>query len=125
MCFFKSVTLSLIFSANLFANPQLVPTDRDVSQAIYDICGDSWCEGDFNYDFFEVNFVCGGVEVVYDLLVEEKKYPQQCFLLGFLNPTDTLDLKNTFPSLNYDFYHELGMCFTANEAELRQILNKR
>lgn len=122
----KSIIIicSFFISSALFAESEEIfskPQNQKIVEAIDNICADSWCEGNYNYEF--TSFSCDksvhtcnlsfyfintetedGISVYSPL--------QICSFSNIMNLKQILTRTN---SLNDNFYSELDMCISALE----------
>lgn len=113
-----------VSSFTLFANETeelFSPTERqEVIRSIDDVCGDTWCEGDYNFKF--INFSCDKRTMACDLSFHFVKTDERSVetyspvqVCHFQNITNFKQLKDNNSSLNESFYEELSECITARE----------
>lgn len=118
----------LIASSTLFANESnelLSPKERnEVLRSIDDVCGDTWCEGDYNFKF--INFSCDKIAKSCDLSFHFIKSDEQSVetyspvqVCHFQNITNFKQIKDNNFSLNESFYEELTDCITTHEYSVR------
>ena len=100
-----------------------------VLEAVDNICGDTWCEGDFNFEFthFDLDKGKGVAKLMFNLLFEEdivKKYPTKCILNGFNNFSDIITNYNGYygVQLTDNYYEKLSECISDREEEFRLFL---
>lgn len=95
----------LFSSTPLFAKGShdfLSPEERsEVVRSIDDVCGDTWCEGDYNFKF--TNFLCNFKQ-------------KQCILSFYFIKTDDQDVES---------YSPLQVCRFKNIENINQIRNNR
>lgn len=117
------------------ANSQKLPSPEErVRKAIDDICGDTWCEGDYQFDFKTVSFDKDGNQTQVDFTMtpysseqaisnEEKfssvlvspSFQVRCIVKGYSDASLILEENN---SLNWDFYRALTDCVNSLEQNL-------
>lgn len=125
---FKYVVL-LLMLGSVFANTLSEKQESIVLTSIDNICGDTWCEGDFNFDFYSLE--CSAetnsctleadlIEYTYsgDDYSDEKeiRYPSKCTIEGYSSFDSMLEDKDTrWPDLAWDFYEAVTDCVTTME----------
>lgn len=102
--------------------------ESNVLEAIDNICGDTWCEGDFDYSFDKIN--CSVEDkscelsfvYIYKVWNEEINEevtlgtaPMKCTLSGIASYEDMIDIERQWLDLSYDFYEKVTECVTDNE----------
>ena len=119
--FFFLVATSTIFpsySQELFSNEQR----QLVLETIDNVCGDSWCEGDYNFEF--VDFSCTRIKNSCDLSfyfintdndLEKKSQLQLCH---FDNITKFEQVIDPSQDLNNRFYELLDACISDREEDI-------
>jgi hypothetical protein len=89
---------------------------RQVIQAVDNTCADSWCEGDYDYEFLD--FVCNRTGDTCDLIfqfisvddeVEKRSPPQTCHFINIAKLEQVLDDNKR---LKMDFYDSLDSCIS-------------
>ena len=104
---------------------------RTVLDLVDDICGDSWCEGDHNFHFDQIQCTrpCGKTPGTcrlafrlfpYDSDLESgPTYTRTCKTLGFTGFSSLVETaQNGYQSLNWAFYDALSACISKLESEL-------
>jgi hypothetical protein len=97
----------------------------DILRSIDDVCGDTWCEGDYNFKF--ENIRCNKLDKTCDLsfyfiksnddnTVETFSTLQTCH---FLNISSIKQLRSHRYSLNTHFYDELTECIGVLEHQVQ------
>jgi hypothetical protein len=108
---------------------------RRVLELIDNICGDSWCEGDHNFHFDQIQCTraCGSTRAgtcqvtfrifPYDSDLETgPTYVRSCKTPGFSGFASLVDTAaNGYQSLNWDYYDSLSACISKAEQELPPI----
>jgi len=106
-----------------------------VLELIDDICGDTWCEGDHNFHFDQIQCkqACAGVRAgtcqltfrifPYDSDLETgPSYLRTCKTPGFTGFSSLVDrAANGYQSLQWDYYDALSACISEVEAKLPPI----
>jgi len=105
-----------------------------VLKLVDDICGDSWCEGDHNFHFDQIECTrpCGKTAGTcrlafrifpYDSdLQSGPTYKRTCKTGGFSAFSSLVETaQNGYQSLNWDFYDALSACISQLESELPPI----
>lgn len=129
------IILLTLVSSQLFAADYLNPSQQDdVITAIDNICGDTWCEGDydFNFESIECSTATHSCIVKFEVLsiVWDEDYSQpeftakfntKCVLPSIHSISDIIYLpsydKYNDTILNQDFYEALTDCITEREQE--------
>ena len=101
------------------------PSERNqVIRTIDNTCGDSWCEGDYNFKF--VNFSCDKFKKACDLSFhfiksdeQEKQIYSPIQVCHFKNIKNLSQIKDGDFSLNQNFYDELTECISNRESEVQ------
>lgn len=119
------ISVSLL-TASAFATERLFSArqEKKVLQAIDNVCGDTWCEGDYNFQFN--TFICdkktNSCELNFQFIVtnddgeNEKFSPEQ--VCRFENISEFSQLMDGKWSLNDDFYQDVTECITEKESEV-------
>ncbi len=120
--------VTLISCTNIFAataNDLFSAVQKNAAlQAIDSICGDTWCEGDYNFRFNE--FTCDkkekSCELNFQFIKSTEKsemdiysLPQTCRILNINSFHQIMDTKY---SLNEEFYEEVSNCINEKEAHV-------
>ena len=106
-----------------------------VLKLIDNICGDSWCEGDHNFHFDQIQCQkpCGSARAgtcqvtfrifPYDSDLETgPTYVRTCKTPGFTGFSSLVDTAvNGYQSLNWDYYDALSACISEVESQLPPI----
>jgi hypothetical protein len=118
----------LLMTSAVFAhesNELFSPTQsNEVIRAIDDVCGDTWCEGDYNFKF--INFSCNKLAKSCDLSFHFIKSDEQSVetyspvqVCHFQNITNFKQIKDSKYSLNDNFYEELTNCIDNRQNEVQ------
>jgi hypothetical protein len=108
---------------------------RTVLELVDNICGDTWCEGDHNFHFDQIQCkqACGGARVgtcqltfrifPYDSDLETgPSYLRTCKTTGFTGFSSLVDTAaNGYQSLQWDYYDALSACIAGVEDNLPPI----
>ncbi|MBC7540204.1 MAG: hypothetical protein H7281_15370 [Bacteriovorax sp.] len=88
-CLFSSVLLVIVFATAMsFSNELFTQEERIIILNVIDnVCADSWCEGDYDYEFLD--FVCNSNNESCDLV----------FL--FINTDDEIEIKSTLQNCHF------------------------
>ena len=123
----KKLLLSLIISSSSFA---LDLSYRDLSLELIDnICGDTWCEGDFNFEFnnLEINKKDKSAVVNFEMIDEwydtEKRFSTFCIIPNISSFKDIIDFNSNKKYLTDYFYEALSECISDREDHFRDILD--
>ncbi len=120
--------------AFLFA-AALVNTPADTStilKAIDNICGDTWCEGDYSFRFHKVTLdtARNSTRVVFTMSIQDpseidssavilkQKFDVSCNVAGY---SSFATIMQTNDQLNWDFYTSLTDCIQKLEGRLSKI----
>ena len=122
--------LTISFLMNIsFAQPQ---SNNDLALELIDnICGDTWCEGDFNFEFFEFKLDVEKAEamVSFKLISEWGKEPKffetDCTVNNINSMYDVIGSYRGRPELNNNFFEELSLCISDKEEVFRNILESK
>ena len=103
----------------------LTVTQRDeVIRTIDNACGDSWCEGDYNFKFSDFN--CDKATSTCDLsfnFIKNDKETNEVYsplkICHIHNITDFKQIKESKFSLNQNFYDELSNCISTLEQTVK------
>lgn len=120
------ILFSLIhFSAK--ANDLSSKQESDVLTAIDNICGDTWCEGDFDYSFnslkcdfktatcqFSFDYLWYEFDENYDDVTNTITIPHTCELAGVKSFEQMLE-DTTYPDLKWEFYETVSDCISDGE----------
>lgn len=104
------------------------PTTQDALVAIDNICGDTWCEGDFGFRFNQLEIVNGTAHLSFDLsLVSEHEdeiwFPASCTLPGFASPEAMVRKVGAFYALEDEFYSAVSECIGTEEDRVRGLID--
>ena len=101
-----------------------------VLEAADNICGDTWCEGDFDFEFtnFSLSESDQKANLQFTLIFEGyglyTTYPTKCNLAGYSKVSAVIE-KETYYSgyrLTDKYYEELSLCIANEEAMFRTII---
>lgn len=114
--------------AEAIAKKGLTPRQaKTVLRLVDNICGDTWCEGDFNFAFHRID--CDARAETCTLSLElisrdeegQAVYPRTCTTGGFTGFTSLVETSDGgYQSLNWDYYTSLTECIARIEEELAQ-----
>jgi len=117
--FYVAVVFSLT-SSSFCSTENFTKNQRlQIVEAIDNTCADSWCEGDYDYEFLD--FVCKKMDESCDLIFqfisiddedEKRSTPQYCHFINITKMEQVLDDKKR---LNMDFYESLDSCISGLE----------
>jgi hypothetical protein len=106
-----------VFSADLFSMAQ----KKEVLQAIDGICGDTWCEGDYNFRFnkFSCDKATSSCELNFQFIKTDDKGENETFsaeqVCRFNNIKEFHQVMDSKFSLNEEFYSTLTDCIWEKE----------
>jgi len=117
--FKKLILLSILFSNLSFAKEDTIK-EAIALKAIDDMCGDSWCEGDYNFEFnslkcFENKNIC---VLNFKMILDEVVFTQSCILKNKKSHNDILSVNGVKDNI----YNELTECIEKIESELHHNL---
>ncbi len=135
---FVSPFLFCLFVSPFTLHAESSPREAQVLRAIDDICGDTWCEGNFNYHFdgLDVRSADKQVELFFRMILTEPlhfsvvsdfagpaKVLKQSFHVSctFKGVTRAEDLLSGEHSLRWDIYESLNECIRVLEGRLSQV----
>lgn len=124
-----------ILSLPAVSQAQSAPSPEEkVRKAIDDICGDTWCEGDYQYSFRKVSFDSKTNQTTVDFfmtpyLSEEPIADEATFASTLVSPSfavrcvvkgysDAKLILTQQGDLNWDFYTAFGDCVNSLEKNL-------
>jgi len=104
--------------------------ERKALKLVDDICGDTWCEGDFNFAFNELRCSrsSGSCALQLELLPRVDgsipRYARTCHTRNFRGFGSLVETsENGYQSLNWDFYEQLTDCISRLEDEVRPLVD--
>ena len=120
---------ALLLSAALLTPAQETEAIR---KAIDNICGDTWCEGDYKFRFQKVVLVpkdnstqvfftmrqTDGVEVSPAATIRSQQFYVSCQVSGFSSFAGIMEADDR---LNWDFYSSLSDCINSLEGRLTKV----
>lgn len=140
------LVIGLILSSTAFAarTPNVI-TDKEakeVLQELDNICGDSWCEGDYGYSFH--NFSCSGsvtnatCELEFEMIssigvkssekdteiTTKRVYPVTCSMSG-LKREDIVSVEGNNISYGETLYEKVSLCISDMEEYIRKVEKNR
>ncbi len=128
--------ISLVLMSSTNAAEFLSSTEQaTVLEEIDNICGDTWCEGDFDFSFNEIkcdseSSVCEIEMELFEGCYEEDEslcnetiYSGTCSIGKLAKYSDLVDESRRWRSLNDDFYFRLSDCITELEEEAYSIFD--
>jgi hypothetical protein len=113
---FIAVAFTLSFALSCSGKSLTQDQRNQIVNVIDNTCADSWCEGDYDFDF--IDFKCHESDKSCDLVfrfintdadVEKKSSLQNCH---FLNITKLEQVLVNYNMLNVDFYETLDACIS-------------
>ena len=129
----KKLNITLIIWTLMmnFAFAKVTYTNELVIELIDNICGDTWCEGDFNFEFhdFHLNRKESKATVAFDLISEYGASPRRmstsCTIKKIHSIDEVISYYRGRPELGNYFYEELSLCISDREDSFRDILDKK
>ena len=121
-----------IITVSFFMNlsyAQFQSKDDLALELIDNICGDTWCEGDFNFEFnnLEINKKDKSAVVNFEMIDEwydtEKRFPTFCIIPNITSFKDIIDFNSNKKYLTDYFYETLSECISNREDHFREILD--
>ncbi len=137
------IIISLCLSAQLLAKDLLSEgQQRDIITTIDNLCGDTWCEGDYDFNFQSIkcNSNTQTCTVEFQLLsiiwdddyqrpVFTSTFNAQCKITPIKSLSDIIFMhgynKYNEVELNQDFYQQLSDCIMEKEQEADQYFNQK
>lgn len=110
-----------VYSAELFSTAQ----NKEVVKTIDSICGDTWCEGDYNFRFNKFScdkesFTC---ELNFQFIKSDDNGEKETFsaeqVCNFSKIKEFNQVMDSKYSLNEGFYESLSDCIWEREQEVR------
>ena len=105
-----------------------------VLKLVDDICGDTWCDGDYNFHFDQIQCTrgCGNApgtcRIAFRMFPFDSDldtgptYARSCKTPGFTGFASLVDTAaNGYQSLNWDYYDALSTCISESESKLPPI----
>jgi hypothetical protein len=126
--FISIITISFLMNIS-YAQPQ--NKNELALELIDNICGDTWCEGEFNFEFFdfELNTKQSEAKVSFKLIIEWNKEPKffetHCIVKKIHSFNDVIGSYRGRPGLDNHFYEELSLCISDKEEVFRNILESK
>jgi len=123
-----------IITVSLFMSISLAKSQNKYDLAlelIDNVCGDSWCEGDFNFEFLEFKLETKKAEakvsfkLIGDRGKERKFFETDCTVKNINSMEDVIGSYRGRPELNNHFYEELSLCISDKEEIFRNILEAK
>ena len=121
---FLVVLIFITFSTLLFSSTQRAFINESlVLKLIDNNCGDSWCEGEFDFVFNKVDYLKEEkvLKVKYLMIANVyrsiKTYASECKVFVEKIPEDIYTNTNSSFSLTDEFLHKLNECIRANEID--------
>ncbi|MFG1481992.1 hypothetical protein ABMA79_02775 [Halobacteriovorax sp. HFRX-2_2] len=123
----KKIIILAFFASSIFANTLTAQEESRVVTEIDNICGDTWCEGDFNFRFdtFKCNAETNSCVLDFVILDEvwgdddsysATEYEATCEIKGYTKYDQMIEVsRNGWPRLNNDFYFAVTDCVTEQE----------
>ena len=122
------ITISFLMNLS-YAQPQ---SKNDLALELIDnICGDTWCEGDFNFEFseFELNAKKAEAKISFKLISDWGERPRffetECTVENINSMDDVIGSYRGRPELNNHFYEELSLCISDKEEIFRNTLESK
>ena len=122
------ITISFLMNLS-YAQPQ--SKNELALELIDNICGDTWCEGDFNFEFsqFELDTIKAEAKVSFKLISDWgeglKFFETDCTVKNISSMNDVISSYRGRPELNNHFYEELSLCISDKEEIFRNILESK
>ena len=130
----KTLTLILlallaqnIYSAEFLTSKQAETVLREIDN----ICGDTWCEGEFNFSFDQFNCDDQTQSCVIEMTLfdgyedfreGDKTYTGSCTLTGLSSYDQMIEIRGRYPSLVWEFYEIVSDCVTELEEEAYDVI---
>ncbi|EQC47767.1 hypothetical protein M899_2134 [Bacteriovorax sp. BSW11_IV] len=130
----KSIILlmALTLNTSIFAADFLTRAQNNkILLEIDNICGDTWCEGDFNFNFPELT--CDDVTATCTLSVylfdgyndtdgDPEYFMGKCEFTGITSYEQMIEQGPRWSHLNQEFYENITDCITELEDEARPVI---
>lgn len=103
-------------------------TPEMILREIDTICGDTWCESDFNFEFKALTFGEHGFTLSFEMFLhpegdeEQARFPGSCHLSDYRTPDDTSVVTENGFYLKDEFYSALTDCIQENIGEASGIV---
>lgn len=127
------VVLSLCLNTSVFALDFLSESQKEVVlREIDNICGDTWCEGDFNFSFDKISCDSDSKSCVLEMKLfdgysEEDEstvyYNGACTIEGPSDYSDIIEKNGDWDSLKMEFYELVTDCVSDLEEKAREVLD--
>jgi hypothetical protein len=119
-----SIILSLLFTAQIFAG-DLDFSEAQLSEAltaIDNICGDTWCEGEYNFEFHTIECSDNRCTVDMTLFSETESFEGSCTVENINSISDVIVVEERYKwvDLSESFYEELSECISNLETSSPQ-----
>jgi len=130
-----SLILCILLSFNTFAQNPQEKLEETTLQYIDDICGDSWCEGDFDYSFsnLKCNFKKKTCELDFTFIYADENIDSDKAQYQFkaeFNRNCTLKniskykmISKKYQDLNQEFYEKVNDCISEKESDVQDLLS--
>jgi hypothetical protein len=112
-CLFSSVLFAVLFSSVLSYSNELFTKEERIRilNVIDNTCADSWCEGDFDYDFIDFRCKKGSDYCNLTLyLIDDTGKRSSLQTCSFFNITRIVQVLDSKETLNNNFYELLDAC---------------
>ncbi|PIK15778.1 hypothetical protein [Halobacteriovorax sp. JY17] len=120
---------TLLTFSNSYAENFLTESQADtVLESIDNICGDTWCEGDFNFSFNEITcssetnscdlsfeFINEVYDYETDQVIVEERASVTCTLTGVTGYEYMIDTSSRWNHLGHSFYEKVTDCISDKE----------
>ncbi|MBT6325171.1 MAG: hypothetical protein HOJ35_04325 [Bdellovibrionales bacterium] len=102
-----------------------------VLETVDNICGDSWCEGDFDFEFLEFKLSESEkqAKLQFVLILETNGqyliHTAKCNLKGYTKISEIIEKETRYNRYNLTdrYYEELSLCIADEEEKFRNILD--
>jgi hypothetical protein len=118
------LVLASVITFPIYSTELITKDQRQLVLEIIDnTCADSWCEGDFNFEFLE--FSCNRINTLCDLKFyfintdNDREIKSQIQLCHFDNITKLEQILDNNQRLNDNFYELLDTCISDREGLLK------
>ena len=117
--FFNSLAVFMI----LFSNPCFSRIDISelTLEVIDNICGDTWCEGEFDFDFREIKIdeiermALVDFSLILNRSTQTVRHDTTCAISNVSSFDDVIEFRNGSLSLTDEFFKKLNLCISERE----------
>ena len=130
----KKLTLVLLalLTLNIYSAEFLTEEQADtILLEIDNICGDTWCEGEFNFSFDKINCDDQSESCVLEMTLfdgyqefqeGDKTFTGSCTLTELSSYDQMIELRGRYTALVWEFYDIVSNCVTELEEEAYDVI---